>query len=1052
MNNKKTGARGSAILVTLLLLIMCFVEGGYAQPFSKGSIPMLSNNNILRIHHQVLDFNVSGTVTDASTGKTLPGVNISVKGTTSGAVTDSVGHYSVTAPSSADTLVFSYIGYQTQTIPINGRSTIDVALTPSTIAGQQLVVVGYGTQRKQSVTGSVSSISGTSMNEVPASNVSDALKGRLPGVKISQTSSKPGSPMQIRIRGTRSLNASNNPLIVLNGIPFGGSLSDINPDQIKSIDVLKDASATAIYGSRGANGVILIQTKKGQKNQKPKINYESYYGLKKIFSYYPMMNGPEFVALRKAAGQYSNGPDESNSTNTNWQKLFYKPSAAVMNQNLNISAGTDQGSYNLGFGYYHDASLIPTQKFERYTLNGSFDQGVGKYIQIGLNTNTNYNVSKGNQIGLYNVLSMSPIASPYNSDGSLKRTIRMPLDTYWNETRAIVDSVKNEWLNPIKTFGTYNTMYGIINIPKVEGLKYRINVGLNYSTTDNNSFTGEGINSSNATTPSNASINHSVTLNWTIENLLTYKRTFNDKHRVNVTALYSAEKDRYHSSDISKQGIPNPDFQFYNLGAGTGQITIDPNNQDYRVSGLESVMGRVIYSYENRYMMTATIRSDGSSRLAKGHQWHTYPAISVGWNMADESFMKNISQIDQLKLRVGYGETSNQAIAPYSTLGRLSTSPYNFGPTNYAVGYYVSQLPNANLGWEYSRTWNFGADFSLLNNRVSGTLEYYITHTNNVLLNVGLPATSGVSSYTANIGKTQNKGLELSVNGTIFRNHNGWTWRAGLNIYGNRNKLVKLASGQSQNVANNWFVGHPIDVIYDYKKIGLWQQGDKYLNTLEPGGNVGMIKVKYTGGYNSDGTPKRAIGPADRQVMNVNPKFEGGFNTQVGYKGFDLNVVGSFKDGGIIVSTLYNSAGYLDLLSGRRNNVNVDYWTPNHTNAKFPKPGGITSGDNPKYGSTLGYFDASYLKIRTITLGYDFTKLEWFKNQNTGISRLRLYFTVQNPFVMFSPFHKQSGLDPETNSYGDQNSAVSSYPHRILTVGTNTPQTRNYLLGIKLTF
>jgi hypothetical protein len=288
----------------------------------------------------------------------------------------------------------------------------------------------------------------------------------------------------------------------------------------------------------------------------------------------------------------------------------------------------------------------------------------------------------------------------------------------------------------------------------------------------------------------------------------------------------------------------------------------------------------------------------------------------------------------------------------------------------------------------------------------------------------------------------------------ILDNYNGWTWDAGINIYGNRNKLVALASDQERDESNWWFKGHPIDVIFDYEKIGLWNETDpdfKYLDILEPGGNAGMIKVKYTGGYKEDGTPVRAIGPDDRQIRKLEPDFQGGFNTRVAYKDFDLSVVGAFKSGGTLISTLYSSNGYLNMMSGRRGNVKVDYWTPENTNAKYPKPGGITSGDNPKYGSTLGYFSASYLKIRTITLGYNF-KQEWIKN--AGISRLRLYCTVQNPFVMFSPYYDESGMDPETNSYGNENAAVpySQNLRRLLTIGTNTPSTRNYLIGINLTF
>jgi hypothetical protein len=309
-----------------------------------------------------------------------------------------------------------------------------------------------------------------------------------------------------------------------------------------------------------------------------------------------------------------------------------------------------------------------------------------------------------------------------------------------------------------------------------------------------------------------------------------------------------------------------------------------------------------------------------------------------------------------------------------------------------------------------------------------------------------------VGSYTANIGSTQNKGIELSLNGVILDNVNGWTWEAGFNLYANRNKITSLAGAQQRDEANWWFVGQPINVVFDYEKEGLWQQGDQYLNILEPGGNPGMIKVKYTGTYNSDGSPTRAIGTADRQILDVNPNFLGGLNTRVAYKGFDLSVVGVFQNGGLLNSTIYGSSGYLNMLNGRRGNVKVDYWTPDNTDAKYPKPGGLASGDNPKYASTLGYFDASYLKVRTISLGYNFQNSDWMTK--AGISRLRLYVTAQNPFVFFSPYKKESGMDPETNSNGNENAAVplDFNLRRILTLGTNAPATRAFLGGLDLTF
>ena len=991
---------------------------------------------------------IQGTVKD-KVGESVIGASVVEKGTTNGTITDFDGNFALEVPANA-TLVISYIGYKTQEIPVAGKKKIQIILKEDTETLDEVVVIGYGSARKSDVTGSIASVGGDKLREVPATNITYALQNRVAGVDMAQTSSQPGASMQIRIRGTRSLTASNDTLVVLDGIPFMGNLSDINPGDIKSMDILKDASSTAIYGSRGANGVILITTHKGAQGSPAKFTYNGYVGLKTVFSQYPMMDGPKYAQLRKDAGLYQNSLDESDNTNTNWQDLFYR-NGMTTSHDIGVTGGTKGGSYSFGASYYEDQGVIPTQGYKRYSLRGTFEQDLGKYIRLGMSTNSNYNETTGTQLGMYGVLSMSPLASPYNEDGSLKRTVTMPNDVQYVITRETLENLDDSWVNENKGFGTYNSLFAEIKCPWVEGLKYRVNLGLNYRQSKRGEFTGEGVNSSTADTPSTAALAHEETTNWTVENLLTYDRTFNEKHQLNVVGMFSAEETVYTKSHIAAKDIPAEYFQYYNIGRAEGTITVDPNNWNYQKSGLMSWMGRVMYTYDNRYMLSATVRADASSRLAKGHQWHTYPAVSVGWNLRQESFMDNVSWLDMLKLRVGYGQTSNQAVDPYSTLGKLSTRPYNFGPNGYATGYYVSTAPNASLGWEYSSTWNYGIDFSLLGGRLSGTLEYYVQKTNDLLLSVNLPSTAGLGSYMGNIGKTQNKGVELTLNGTILDNHNGWTWDASLNISANRNKLVSLASGQEKDENNFWFVGYPIDVIYDYEYIGLWQEGDPYLDILEPGGNVGMIKVKYTGDYNEDGTPTRQIGPEDRQVISMEPKFQGGFSTRVAYKGFDLNVITAFKCGGKLISTLYSSSGYLNMLNGRRGQVDVDYWTPENTDAKYPKPGGITSNDSPKYGSTLGYFDASYWKVRTITLGYNFNGQKWL--DRLGVDGLRAYFTVQNPFVICSPYYKETGMDPETNSYADENVATTgSMPSRLLTIGTNSPSNRNYLFGISLTF
>ena len=991
---------------------------------------------------------VTGRVSD-SMGP-LMGATVMEKGSRgNGVVTDLNGRFSIDVPSGA-TLVFSYMGYVSQ--EVKASNDMNIVLKEEGHNINEVVVIGYGSQRRETVTGSVANIGGEKLNQIAATNAAQALQGRVAGVLMQQTSSQPGAEMQIRIRGQRSLNASNDPLIVLDGVPFMGQLSDINPADIKSMDILKDASATAIYGSRGANGVIIITTQKGAQGQPAKVNYNAYIGFKKVFHKYPMMNTEQYMKMRNYAGLYTNSLDEDENVDTDWQDLFYQ-TGITQSHDVGITGGSNGGSYSFGAGYYHDEAVIPTQGYDRYNIRGNFDQMVGEYLRFGLSTNTSYRETKGSNVGVYGVLSKTPMIDPYDANGELKRTVDMPIDGgqyVW--TKGRLQQLEDQYLNENKGIGSYNTLFGEVKCPWVEGLSYRINIGLNYRSSKTGAFTGTGIGSSNANEPNSASVQQTVTKNWAVENILTFDRTFNEKHHLNLTGLYSSERTFYEQTHMSGRDIPAEYFQYYNIGAAQSDLTVNPANQNYWQSGLISWMGRAIYTYDNKYMASVAFRSDASSRLAKGHQWHTYPAVSVGWNIARESFMQPLEWLDNLKLRVGYGETSNQSIDPYSTLGALSTKYTNMG-TSMLTGYYVSTLPNTELGWEYSSTWNFGLDYSLFNGRLYGTLEYYVQNTHDLLLSVNLPPTSGVSSYMANVGKTRNKGFEFSVNGVILDNYKGWNWEVGLNLYANRNKLVALASGAEEDVSNRWFVGHPIDVIYDYKKIGLWQAGEEdLLNILEPGGNIGMIKVEYTGDYDENGLPTRQINTEDRQVMDMEPDLMGGFNTTVGWKGFDLSVIGAFQVGGKLVSTIHSSNGYLNMLSGRRGQLDVDYWTEDNTGAKYPKPGGMTQNDNPIYGSTLGYFDAGYLKIRTITLGYTFD-LKRF-----GIDRLRAYATVQNPFVLFSPYTNECGLDPETNTLSNNSGTMAvtmdgyKGAHKIPVIGYNTPSTRNFLFGINLTF
>ncbi|MBO7597492.1 MAG: TonB-dependent receptor [Bacteroidales bacterium] len=985
----------------------------------------------------------TGTVT-SSNGEPLIGVTVLEQGTTNGTITDLDGKFSLRVQSGA-TLDFSFMGYERQSQPAS--SNMNVVLEEDTKALEEVVVVGYGTQRKEAVTGSVASVKGDDMRAVAGSNITQSLQGRVAGVEMTQTSSKPGETMQIRIRGTRSLNASNDPLIVLDGIPFAGNLSDINPSDIKSLDILKDASATAIYGSRGANGVIIITTNRGSEGQKAKFSYNGYYGVKTLFSKFPMMDGAQFSKLRADGAVKKNSDDEADGQNVDWQDRYFE-TGMVTSHDIGVTGGTQHGNYSFGAGYYHEEAVVPGQDFSRFSLRGSVDQKIGNYFKVGFSSNNNYSISNDNN-RIFNVLSNSPIAVIYNEDGTEKQWIK---NCDGNEGYVVsADNINNlgdKYENLRKVYGSYNTLYGEAELPYVKGLKYRINIGLNLRYQNNGNYTAAKLFGS--TDNSSASITNALTTNWAVENLITYDKIFAEKHSINFVAMYSAEASLYNSSNVSAQGLQSDHFQYWNLGRTDSPLTVNPDYQGYQKTGLISYMARLMYSYDSKYMLSVALRSDGSSRLAEGHKWHTYPAVSLGWNVKNEEFMSGVTWLDQLKIRVGYGETSNQAVDPYKTLGRLGTNPYNYGSEK-ATGLHFAEAPNEKLGWEYSSTWNVGLDLAFFRNRLNVTAEYYYMKTKDVLLAIGLPSTSGISNIMSNIGETENKGFEMSIDGTIIDNKNGWTWTAGANFYINRNKLVKLASGQTEDRGNSWFVGKPIDCIYDFKYEGIWQENETdLLKVLEPAGAPGMIKVAYTGEYGADGMPVRAINDDDKIPQSMECDLQGGFNTTVAWKNIDLNVVGSFKVGGLLISTLYGTSGYLNLLTTKNNNVDVDYWTPENTGARYPAPGGLRSGDGPKYGSTLGYFDASYLKIRTITLGYNFDKLDVFRN--TNISKLRLYFSVINPFVMFSPYKDESGMDPETNSYGNENAASAQYQKRLLTIGTNTPSTRTYMFGLNFTF
>jgi len=978
---------------------------------------------------------VRGTVKDAM-GESIIGASVLETGTTNGTITDIDGNFSLSM-SAQGSLTISFIGYQTEEIKVAGRTQFDVVLKDDAEVLDEVVVIGYGTAKKSDVTGSISTVNEKTLRQVPVSNVAQSMQGRITGVQIQQTSTRPGQDSQIRIRGTRSLTASNDPLLIVDGIPFGGSMNDIAPDDIKSVDILKDASATAIYGSRGANGVILITTNRGNYT-KASVSYNGYAGFGKVARKYKTFNADEYLQYKDQPGNIAwplltqEEEGRAAGVNTNWQDELYK-TAVINSHDLSVNGGSENLSGSVGLGYYNETAVLPGQDYTRFSVRAALDFKVNKWLKFGLNTQNTFGITNGETASpMFDLLASSPLVSPYNEDGSINKQPHNPREDSYNPLY-----VKDEdlWSQERKRFNTLNSLYAEIQF--LPELKYRANIGLNYLHEEYGDFYASESNFK-AGGVSSASIENITSYNYAIENLLYFDKTFNQKHRLGVTVMQSIEDSYYRFSSASGTNLTADYMQYLNLGMANDGVSVDANKQQYYRKTLMSYMGRVNYSFDSRYMATVTFRADGSSVLSDGHKWNTYPAIALAWNIKNESFMERFEWLDVLKLRVGYGETSNQSVSPYATLGKLSQNKYNYG-TNNAYGYYVSALSNPDVGWEYTKSYNAGIDWTVLGGRISGNFDVYLQKTSDLLVNQQLPASGGVpGTVLVNVGKTENKGFEMAIRSQniVAREPGGFTWDTSFNLSLNRNKLVALNSGVTVDEENGWFVGQPIDVIYDWNKLGIWQTSEA-AEAAKYGFVPGDIKIED---YHKDGV----IDSKDRYVIGkFEPDFEFGFTNSFTYKNFDMDIVSYGQVGGTLVSTIHQPQAYLNRLDGRRNNLKVNYWREDNPTNDFPR---VNSSMSPNYYYTLGYYDASYWKIKTITIGYTFPER---LIQKWGISNLRIYASCNNVATLFSPYMKDAGgVDPQPTGYFTTENGGGQQQTRQLTVGLNTPPSRQFLVGI----
>ncbi|HMQ06028.1 MAG TPA: TonB-dependent receptor [Saprospiraceae bacterium] len=987
---------------------------------------------------------VRGVVTGGADNEPLIGVNVTLQGTTQGTITNIDGNYSIMAPSDG-VLEFSYVGYLPAIVPIQGRTSIDVDLELDQQVLEEVVVIGYGTRKRSDITGSVVSLEEKEIREIAVASPEMALQGRMAGVNIDRTSSRPGAASQIRIRGNRSLGSDesgvNNPLIILDGIPYSGNISDISPNDIVNINILKDASSTAIYGSRGANGVIIITTRRGQTGA-PRVTYNTYMGQSSTLGKYNLFDAEGYADLKQASNFGAPGgfftPTEVQNhlagRSTDWQDAVFQD-GYITNHELGITGGGDQTRYSISLGYFDETTVMPGQRFNRGTLRLAIDQNISDRVRLGITSmNSLANTNGENVNPLFQVLTLSPLYNAYNEDGSINlypavgsvdANVVSPLALY-----------NDNWSQDRRRMRTFNNAYAEIDL--FSGFSYRINAGLDLWNDAYGHFYASETPILNGSGNVAARRNREL-WSYTIEHLLLFNKSFG-KHNIDFTGLYSVQEESSNSTGIDAQAIFADFIEYFNFGLAETALVPDGVFSYYKW-GLISLMGRINYSYDGKYLFTLTMRRDGSSRLAEGNKWFTYPAAAFGWNVKRESFLQDVDFISNLKIRASIGRTSNQAVQPYASLGSLTRRPYNFGNDG-VWGFLVNTLPNANLAWEFTTARNLGIDFGILNNRITGSIDIYSTNTDNVLQSRNVPVTAGVPGpFQENVGKTEARGVELMMSADIIRSRgDGFNFSVDFNFTSHRERITELAEGVTMDVGNGWFVGHPVNVIFDYQKVGIWQTHEADLAASFGDFRPGDIRVAD---LNGDGV----IGPDDRTVLGqLDPRWMGGFTTRLSYKGIDMSVIGFTRQGGTLIATYYqmNPSNPINSLEGRRNGMAVDYWTPNNPTNDFPRSGNMAT----PFGSTVGYFDGSFTKIRAINLGYTLPK---FTIGNYTPDNVRVYFNVNNPFRAWgSEFVRAGGLDPEPNGRGGTIGAAGF--GRRLTVNADTPLTRSFILGLNFNF
>lgn len=970
---------------------------------------------------------VHGKVTSSEDGTTIPGVSIVVKGTTIGATTDANGEYTLNVPGDNATLVFSFIGYRSSEVSVSGQSTIDVILQVDIQQLSEVVIVGYGEQKRSDVTGAVASVPKDRLQTLPVTNIMYALQGSTPGLNISQGASVPGKAATVSIRGTNSINANTDPLYVLDGVIFFGSTNDISPSDIESIEVLKDASAVAIYGTRGSNGVILINTKRG-KSGKPVFSYNGYTGVEDLAHTLTPMS-PEAYVQKYADYKIATNNSSTNvlpnineinnynaGTTTDWIKLATQ-TGKIQEHNLGVRGGSETARYYVNLGYLNEQGVVRGYEYKRYSVRTNLDLTPTDWLKFGTSL---FYVGKNMDGGRMNLLmasAMSPYATPYDASGNLLGYPMAPEQLY-------VNPLLNLNVNRIDRGNNLNGG-GYLELAApwkaVKGLKFRIQGSYALQFTRLDEYFGKNTTPTPQTTPATANVGGDQTDSWVLENLLTYTRDFG-KHHIDFTGLYSAQKNTYFYSNTTVKNFVSDNLLYNSLNSGTSftATSTNPSGGTNYNSELVSQMGRINYSYDSRYIASFTIRRDGFSAFGKdANKYAVFPSAALGWNMHNESFLSAVSAISQLKLRLSYGKSGNQAITPYQTFTTASGSTQSMAGALRAAAILNDLMGNSHLKWESTTQANLGVDFGLLNNRISGSVDVFQSHTTDCLLKRNIPTTSGSNQTWDNLGELQNRGLEIMLKG-IAMDRGGFKWEVNGNFTTFRNKILDLYGDKKSDINNKWFIGQPLGVIYDYKKVGVWQAGET--PTWDPSAKAGDLKFADVSGPN--GVPDGVIDANDKVVQGrTSPKWYGGLTNTFHYKNFHLNIFFQASIGALKNNV---DASYADERGRRNIPAVVGYWTPENGNNTWPSLG---------YTNTRGYgypMSNSFVRLKDVTLSYTFPQ-ELLSKSHLG--QLTLYVAARN----IHTWTNWIGWDPESNQVSrGQTGDIDNYPYvRTVSFGLN---------------